>query len=42
MDLQEFGVMALAAAAGVIVAGLIMSFGSDLPIIKDARNGFDI
>lgn len=29
-------------AVGVIVAGLIMWGGRDLPLIGDARNGFDV
>ena len=29
-------------AAGVVLAGLIMYYGQDLPVVGDARNGFDI
>lgn len=29
-------------ALGVIVAGFVMYMGKDLPLIKDARNGFDV
>jgi hypothetical protein len=29
-------------AIGVMVAGLVMYYGRDLPVIGDARNGFDV
>ena len=32
----------LPVVVGVIVAGLAMYYGRDLPIIADARNGFDV
>lgn len=27
---------------GVILAGLVMYYGKDLPVIGDARNGYDV
>lgn len=30
------------AAAGVVAAGLAMHYGKDLPILGDARRGFDV
>lgn len=32
----------LICAVGVMVAGLVMYYGRDLPVIGDARNGFDV
>ncbi|MEQ8585933.1 MAG: hypothetical protein RLO01_01875 [Thalassobaculaceae bacterium] len=29
-------------AAGVMLAGLVMYYGRDLPVIGDARNGYDV
>jgi phage shock protein PspC (stress-responsive transcriptional regulator) len=32
----------LPVVAGVMVAGLAMYYGRDLPLVGDARNGFDV
>lgn len=29
-------------AIGVVLAGLILYYGRDLPVIKQARQGFDV
>lgn len=39
--MNSFAKSALPVVAGVIVAGLIMHYGRNLPLIGDAHSGFD-
>ena len=39
--MEKFAKAMLPVAAGVILAGLILHFGKDLPGVAEARLGFD-
>lgn len=41
MSPKQFGFAVAATAVGVVVAGFLMYMARDLPLINDARNGFD-
>jgi hypothetical protein len=40
--MKGFAKATLPVIAGVILAGYVMYLGKDLPVIGDARNGFDV
>lgn len=42
MKIPQLAMSTVPVVLGVIFAGLIMYYGRDLPIISDARNGFDV
>ncbi|MDF1846191.1 MAG: hypothetical protein P1U69_03225 [Parvibaculaceae bacterium] len=39
--MDKFAKAALPVVAGVVIAGLLMNYGRDLPLIGDAHAGFD-
>ena len=40
MDLEEIGTLAIGGVVAILAVGLLFNFASDLPLVKQAREGY--